>query len=321
MQLCGPSPAFETTSSRVSVPVGERREDFSTSEISPESDGERGILEQSQITLVSLTDTTLQDAVATDDEGLQDSDGPDSITDGQETMETEPTEGAESRLAHQTPSGTADQLLAFLLEFLWSPGRNQQDVFQRRRRALMQRSDRRVQEIKAKRAAARNRPPSRVLVEGVDPGRAAVQTIPRKETAESQSTTEDRKRVERKLRPPPPARRSSPQIGPDVRISDPDQRKRNLSEMHQRTQRYRWAEAGRLRSEQSVLYEQLEEVKQQRAARSRQEDWARNRQRAKEFHRVGAVPPPGSCSRTAAHSDFPPQKTLQKLRAKQTPTF
>ncbi|XP_043975927.1 uncharacterized protein cep295 isoform X2 [Gambusia affinis] len=269
--------SLETTSSRVSVPVGERREDFSTSEISPESDGERGILEQSQITLVSLTDTTLQDAVATDDEELQDSDGPDSITDGQETMETEPTEGAESRLAHQTPS-------AFLLEFLWSPGRNQQDVFQRRRRALMQRSDRRVQEIKAKRAAARNGAPSRVLVEGVDPGRAAVQTVPRKETAESQSTTEDRKRVERKLRPPPPARRSSPQIGPDVRISDPDQRKRNLSEMHQRTQR---------------LYEQLEEVKQQRAARSRQEDWARNRQRAKEFHR----------------------KTLQKLRAKQTPTF
>ncbi|XP_032413296.1 uncharacterized protein LOC116716568 isoform X4 [Xiphophorus hellerii] len=263
--------ASETKSSRVSVPVCERQEDFSTSEITPESDEERGILEQSQITLVSLTDTTLQDAVATDDEGLQDSDGPDSITDGQETMETEPTEGAESTLAHQTPS-------ASLQESLWSPGRNLQDVFQRRRRVLMQRSDRRVQEIKDKRAAARNGPLSRVLVEGRDPGRAAVQTVPRKET------TEDRKRAERKLRPPPPGRRSSPQIGTDVRISDPDQRKRNLSEMHQRTQR---------------LYEQLEEVKQQRAARSRQEDWARNRLRAKEFHR----------------------KTLQKLRAKQTPTF
>ncbi|XP_027855198.1 uncharacterized protein cep295 isoform X4 [Xiphophorus couchianus] len=261
----------ETKSSRVSVPVCEHQEVFSTSEITPESDGERGILEQSQITLVSLTDTTLQDAVATDDEGLQDSDGPDSITDGQETMETEPTEGAESTLAHQTSS-------ASLQESLWSPGRNLQDFFQQRRRVLMQRSDRRVQEIKAKRAAARNGPPSRVLVEGRDPGRVAVQTVPRKET------TEDRKRAERKLRPPPPGRRSSPQIGTDVRISDPDQRKRNLSEMHQRTQR---------------LYEQLEEVKQQRAARSRQEDWARNRLRAKEFHR----------------------KTLQKLRAKQTPTF
>ncbi|XP_008424913.1 uncharacterized protein cep295 isoform X2 [Poecilia reticulata] len=264
----------EAESSRVSVPVGEGQ-DFSSSEITTESDGERGILEQSQITLVSLTDTTLQDAVATDDEGLQD--GPDSITDGQETMETEPTEGAETTLAHQTPS-------AFLLEFLWSPGRNLQDVFQRRRRALMQQSDRRVQEIKAKRVAARNGPPSRVLVKGQDPGRAAVQTVPRKETAESQSMTEDRKRAERKLRPLPPGCRSGPQIGADVQISDPDQRKRNLSEMHQRTQR---------------LYEQLEEVKQQRAARSRQEDWARNRLRAKEFHR----------------------KTLQKLRAKQTPTF
>lgn len=47
---------------------------------------------------MSLTDTTLQDAVATDDEGLQDSDGPDSITDGQETMETEPTEVHASQL-------------------------------------------------------------------------------------------------------------------------------------------------------------------------------------------------------------------------------
>uniref|UniRef100_A0A3B5QT89 Centrosomal protein 295 n=1 Tax=Xiphophorus maculatus TaxID=8083 RepID=A0A3B5QT89_XIPMA len=180
----------ETKSSRVSVPVCERQEVFSTSEITPESDEERGILEQSQITLVSLTDTTLQDAVATDDEGLQDGDGADSITDGQETMETEPTEGAESTLAHQTPS-------ASLLVSLWSPGRNLQDVFQQRRRVLMQRSDRRVQEIKAKRAAARNGP-GRVLVEGRDPGRAAVQTVPRKETAE------DRKRAERKLRPPPP---------------------------------------------------------------------------------------------------------------------
>lgn len=87
---------------------------------------------------------------------------------------------------------------ASLQESLWSPGRNLQDVFQQRRRVLMQRSDRRVQEIKAKRAAARNGPPSRVLVEGRDPGRAAVQTVPRKET------TEDRKRAERKLRPPPP---------------------------------------------------------------------------------------------------------------------
>lgn len=51
--------------------------------------------------------------------------------------------------------------------------------------------------------------------------------------------------------------------------------------MHERTRR---------------LYEQLEEVKQQRAVRSRQENGAKNRLKAKEFHR----------------------KTLQKLRAQQS---
>uniref|UniRef100_A0A673B5W7 ALMS motif domain-containing protein n=2 Tax=Sphaeramia orbicularis TaxID=375764 RepID=A0A673B5W7_9TELE len=67
----------------------------------------------------------------------------------------------------------------------------------------------------------------------------------------------------------------------EVRICTPERRKQDVLEMHQRTQR---------------LYEQLEEVKHQKEARSRQEAYAKNRLKAKEFHK----------------------KTLQKLRAKQT---
>ncbi|XP_039463769.1 centrosomal protein of 295 kDa-like [Oreochromis aureus] len=66
-----------------------------------------------------------------------------------------------------------------------------------------------------------------------------------------------------------------------MKICTLEQRRRNLSKMHQRTQR---------------LYEQLEEVKHRKALKSRQEDYAKNRLKAKEFHK----------------------KTLQKLRAKQT---
>ncbi|MEQ2210538.1 hypothetical protein XENOCAPTIV_015192, partial [Xenoophorus captivus] len=57
----------------------------------PEAARERGILDQSQITLVSLTDTTLQDEdmITTDDEEVQDNRGPDSIKeDGQEGVQT-----------------------------------------------------------------------------------------------------------------------------------------------------------------------------------------------------------------------------------------
>ncbi|KAM4590280.1 uncharacterized protein cep295 [Fundulus diaphanus] len=127
----------------------------------------------------------------------------------------------------------------------------QQDVLQQRRQALIQRSNRRLEELKAR---------SRVRAAGRDPVRAARGPEQRHLSAAATG--------------------SGPGTA-EVRIVAPEQRNQNLSEMHKRTRR---------------LYEQLEEVKQRRAVRSRQEDWAKNRLKAKEFHR----------------------KTLQKLRAKQT---
>lgn len=81
----------------------------------------------------------------------------------------------------------------------------------------------------------------------------------------------------------------------ELKICTVEQRKRHLSVMHKRTQRYspQVPPPCPLSSAPSVdasplcrLYEQLEEVKEQRAARSRQEDHAKNRLKAKEFHKV-----------------------------------
>ncbi|MEQ2188102.1 hypothetical protein GOODEAATRI_011530, partial [Goodea atripinnis] len=139
----------------------------------PEAARERGILDQSQITLVSLTDTTLQDEdmITTDDEEVQDNRGPDSIKeDGQEGVQTK-------------------------------------DVFQQKRQALIQRSNRRVEELKAKRSVGNNEPGSRVLAEGIDPVEAdRVQSVTWKvkTTSKLQSRTHDEEKgdAQKKLHQP-----------------------------------------------------------------------------------------------------------------------
>ncbi|XP_077063625.1 centrosomal protein 295 isoform X2 [Siphateles boraxobius] len=68
----------------------------------------------------------------------------------------------------------------------------------------------------------------------------------------------------------------------EVRVCSAAQRRVEEPEMHRRTER---------------LYSQLEEVKQQKESRSRQESYAKNREKARDFHR----------------------KTLEKLRAKLQP--
>ncbi|XP_047450066.1 centrosomal protein of 295 kDa isoform X3 [Mugil cephalus] len=207
-----------------------------------EAGGEKGIMEQSQITLVSLN-TTLQDQ--------------DTVTqeDEEEEEASEETEENES----QTHPATA------VLEFQWSPSsRVQRDVFQQRRRALLQRSNRRVEEIKAK---------------GAETRREARETSSKTKSAETRTKGG---RSEKKVQFPPAVSESRNVKSVDeVKICTEEQRRRHVSEMHQRTQR---------------LYERLEEVKQQKEVRSRQEDYAKNRLKAKEFHK----------------------KTLEKLRAKQT---
>ncbi|XP_072248142.1 uncharacterized protein cep295 [Leuresthes tenuis] len=174
-----------------------------------------------------------------------------------------------------------------VLEFQW--GSSLQDVFQQKRSALLQRSVRRVEEIKAKRALAKSRCEIQAPSKGGHPAAKGAEMVTCTPEAKSElhhkTKSNGGRAAQKKPQLPPPvfpsASDSSLKKVSEVTLCTPEKRKLHLSKMQQRTRR---------------LYEQLEEVKLQRAVRSRQEDYAKNRLKAKEFHK----------------------KTLQKLRSKQT---
>ncbi|XP_041851766.1 centrosomal protein of 295 kDa isoform X3 [Melanotaenia boesemani] len=250
---------------------------------------EKGILEQSEITLVSLTDTTLQEQETTITEEEEDKEiKGEKLPDGFREKRREPqeTEGLESMsLPEKTPEDDCLTHPVTLLEFQWGSSRGLQDIFQQKRGALLQKSNLRVEEIKAKRVLAKSQCENKVPSKGIKQAKGAQQvTCKAKTMPELQLKTHKSKRekaAQRESQLPPPESDSSLKKEDEVKICTTEQRKLKLSEMHQRTQR---------------LYEQLEEVKHQRSIRSRQEDYAKNRLKAKEFHK----------------------KTLQKLHAKQT---
>ncbi|XP_026226538.1 centrosomal protein of 295 kDa isoform X2 [Anabas testudineus] len=259
---------------------------------------EKGILEQSEITLVSLTDTTLQDqeTTITEEEGIEHVKGA-----GEEAQRGQKTEGSESTLLpEETPDGINQSHPVKFLEFQWGPSRDlQEEVYQQKRTVLLQKLSHRMEEIKAKGALTKIQPknhdssavrePSKP--EGSQPLTCKTKTKsgPQLKTHKSKGRPSEQRRTtekpgfieQKKPQPLPPVSDSRLKNVAEVKLCTPEQRQRTVSEMHQRTQR---------------LYERLEEVKHQKAIRSRQEDYAKNRLKAKEFH----------------------QKTLQKLRAKQT---
>ncbi|GAA6223572.1 centrosomal protein of 295 kDa [Lates japonicus] len=261
---------------------------------------EKGILEQSEITLVSLTDTTLQDqeTTITEEKGLWEDKHPDGVRDeGQKDQETEESE---STLPEEMLEEKDQMHPVMFLDFQWGASRGVQEVNQQKCNALLQRSSRRVEDIKAKGALAKIQSKIQAPSEGREQSKAEESQLaackaktksePQHKTnkkskggqVEQQQTTEKSGFIkQKKPQLPPPVSDSRLQKVGEVRICTPEQRKQDVSEMHQRTQR---------------LYEQLEEVKLQKTIRSRQEAYAKNRLKAKEFHK----------------------KTLQKLRAKQT---
>ncbi|XP_061538727.1 uncharacterized protein cep295 [Phycodurus eques] len=229
-----------------------------------EAGSTKGILEQSQITLVSSTDTTLQDNLLSVVEPLWEEEGQKVQEASQTTIMEEPSGASKEE---QSPTHAA-----MLLEFNWESW--QQGVFEQKRRALQQRSARRAEEVKAKGALART---------GVAAVKVAAQSEERPPRTRRDAQLDTFKTAKSTL-----VKQQKPQTPPAVtmstRLNNQSQVKKSkhdVSEMHKRTQR---------------LYEQLEEVKQQKAVRSRKEAYAKNRQKAKAFH----------------------MKTLQKLRTKQT---
>ncbi|XP_076591283.1 centrosomal protein 295 isoform X2 [Chaetodon auriga] len=260
-----------------------------------EAASEKGILEQSEITLVSLTDTTLQDheTSVAEDEGLwEDKHG--QREEGHDTKVT--VQASESMLSlDETPEDENQTHPVMLLEFEWGPSRGLQDVHQQRRRALLQRSSNRVQEIKARGARAKIQP--EIQTEAREQSTAQPVTCKARTKSEPQHGTKTRTKggqaeqhqttessdLHKQKKPPLPPAGSESRLNrvDEMKINTPQQRKVDVSKMHRRTQR---------------LYEQLEEVKHQREVRSRQEACAQNRLKAKEFHK----------------------KTLERLRAKRT---
>ncbi|XP_074534904.1 uncharacterized protein cep295 isoform X2 [Halichoeres trimaculatus] len=233
---------------------------------------EKGILEQSEITLVSLTDTTLQDQETTiteeeEEEGRRD----------QELEEWKQSEAAEDD--KRTHPET-------LLDVQWGPGRSLQDVCQQKCRALLLRSSQRVEAVKAKAALAKKQPkiqkPPKARETSVATGSRPITCRDETKPERQHKTTAETPGSNSQGKPQPPLPGAESRLKEsEVKLCTPEQRKKDAAERHRRTQR---------------LYEQLEEVKQQKAMRSRQEAYAKNRLKAKEFH----------------------MKTLQKLRAKQT---
>ncbi|XP_056138891.1 centrosomal protein of 295 kDa [Lampris incognitus] len=260
-----------------------------------ETASEKGILEQSEITLVSLTESTLLDQkrTITDEEDEEEKEGCEEEKDESQKVEKEELE---STLFPKDNPGAVEekensqQRTVMLLEFQCSPGKGQLEAFQQKRRVLVQRSNHRVEEIKARRVQADTQKTSTAKCRQPNSCKARTNSEPPPGTKSGQaaSKTADASclvtagKSEEKLQPTPLVTHARLKKVDEVRICTPEQRKRDFSDMRQRTQR---------------LYEQLEEVKHQKEVKSRQAFYATNRLKVKEFHK----------------------KTLQKLRVKQTP--
>ncbi|KAI1893981.1 hypothetical protein AGOR_G00129250 [Albula goreensis] len=142
------------------------------------------------------------------------------------------------------------------LEFQWRAGDLQQALLQKRQ-DFIQRSARRLEELRTRQEEKRK-----------SPHVSRPKVAPQSQRSRSRS------------HPQPQAGGGELKKVGEVRVCAPEHRKMEEAQMYQRTER---------------LYNQLEEVKQRKEMRLRQESYAKNREKAKEFQK----------------------KTLQKLRAKQ----
>lgn len=91
-----------------------------------------------------------------------------------------------------------------LLEIQWVPDGGLQEVFQQKRRALIQRSTHRIEEIKAKRALSKTRPESREKSKDSQPVSCKSKTKSKGGRAEQNQTTETSGLKQKKPQLPPP---------------------------------------------------------------------------------------------------------------------
>ncbi|NWJ05954.1 CE295 protein, partial [Crypturellus undulatus] len=235
-----------------------------------ETESGRGIMEEPELTLISSNDISIaeSDAEHTSQEKAKDNKISNPVcadqsefnifTEEREFLPLAPVadysvlKRSEGSFHTQSPNESefpSHQTAAMSLEFA-SVTRTLQESFLKRKKDFIQKSLRRVEEIKSKErknGTAEAGPLQRRKTEMLSRRKEASRTLSEKGAA----TTQLKK------------------VG-EVKVSSPEDRKAAAVEMHQRTSR---------------LYNQLTEVKIRKEERTRQETYAKNREKAKEFQK------------------------------------
>ncbi|NXH22619.1 CE295 protein, partial [Bucco capensis] len=240
-----------------------------------ETESGHGIMEEPELTLISSNDISIaeSDTEHTNQEKLNQDEisNPACVDQSELNVFTEEQEflplapdadypiGSSKAQSPNDSHFTLHQTAVMLLEFAAPPG-SLQECFLKRKRSFIQKSLKRVEEIKHKETENEKPEAARQFQRGKSEklSKQKIFLISGKKGAVGNKL----KKVE-------------------VKVSSPEDRKAGAMEMHQRTSR---------------LYNQLAEVKIQKEEKTRQETYAKNREKAKEFQK----------------------KTLEKLRAKRT---
>uniref|UniRef100_A0A8C3L258 ALMS motif domain-containing protein n=1 Tax=Chrysolophus pictus TaxID=9089 RepID=A0A8C3L258_CHRPC len=244
-----------------------------------ETESGRGIMEEPELTLVSSNDTSIADSDIermnqegssedkTNNPACADRSAISVLTEKREFLPLVPDADCSvlarpdgSSKAHSANEGQcpSHQTAVMLLESASAPG-SLQESFLKRKKDFIQKSLRRVEEIK-QRERKNEKPEGRQF---------------QRKKSEALSSQKEHRLI--------PGKKGAvvnqlKKVG-EVKVSSPEDRKAGEAEMYQRTSR---------------LYNQLSEVKTRKEERTRQETYAKNRERAKEFQK----------------------KMLEKLRAK-----
>ncbi|NXP04615.1 CE295 protein, partial [Thinocorus orbignyianus] len=243
-----------------------------------ETESERGIMEEPELTLVSSNDISIAelDTEHPDQEKIEEDkiNKPVCVDQSECNEETEflrlapdadysacaRSDGSSEAQSPNDSHVPSHQTAVMLLEFAATPG-SLQESFLKRKKDFIQKSLKRVEEIKNK-ERENEKPEARRFQSGMS------EKLSRQKG--SSLTSEKQGAVANQLR----------KVG-EVKVSFAKDRKSREMEMHQRTSR---------------LYNQLEEVRSRKEEKIRQEIYAKNREKAKDFQK----------------------KMLEKLRAKKT---
>ncbi|NWI13511.1 CE295 protein, partial [Crypturellus soui] len=234
-----------------------------------ETESGRGIMEEPELTLMSSNDISIaeSDAEHTSQEKAKDNkiSNPVCADQSEFNIFTEEREflplaavadysvlkRSEGSFHTQSPNESefpSHQTAAMSLEFAFVPG-TLQESFLKRKKDFIQKSLRRVEEIKSKER-------KNGMAEAGPLQRRKTEMLSRQKEA---SRTSEKGAATTQLK----------KVG-EVKVSSPEDRKAAAVEMHQRTSR---------------LYNQLTEVKIRKEERTRQETYAKNREKAKEFQK------------------------------------